>query len=179
MTLLTLAEAKAELNITTPNSDDVLQGYIDGAIEAVEFICGLAETASVTEVAYVTGNAISLQQTPVVSVQTISGEQAGNLTVSNFNLSGNSGVLTAKQVIQPLLWDAYTVTYTTGRASAPSSMKQAALVIVDHQWNTRQRGPKGRAAVQDDTTTVPGLGFAIPNAALQMLRPNDQGPALG
>lgn len=178
MALLTVAEAKTALNITAATYDAELQDYVDGAIAAVEFICGYSAATSVTDVIAVSGDAIALRQTPVISLTSVTGDLCGALTVSDLRVDANSGVVRAKASVSPIAPDTYTVVYSAGRATVPVAMKQAAKVIVKHQWST-QRAPAARQPVNTDATFVPGLGYAIPNAALQMLAPYDRGPAVG
>jgi len=186
MALLTLAEAKAALNITTTNYDTELTDYIAGAEAAVTFICGPVDSTAATDVVEVCGGSeIPLNCTPVLSVTSVTGDWTGVRAVTDFHVNLATGVLKLKASAFRLLPDTYTVVYATGRASTPSAMKQAAKIILKHQWST-QRGPSGRRAADADSspgatnrTIVPGLGYALPNAALQMLAPYDRGPAIG
>lgn len=177
MPLLTLAEAKTALNITVATYDTELQDYIDGAIATVEFICGPSASTNATEVVQGAG-ALVLSNRPVLTLTSVTGDLAGARDVAYLRFDANSGVVRAKATVTPLLDDWYTVVYTYGRASIPAAMKQAAKVILKHQWST-QRGPTAKQPVNTDGTFVPGLGYAVPNAALQMLAPYDRGPAAG
>lgn len=177
MALLSLAEAKAALNITATTYDAELQDYIDGAIAAVEFVCGGVISTATTEVVRAVG-AIPLGTTPVISLTSVTGDLTGARDVTELRVNTASGVIRAKANYPAIAEDTYTVVYASGRATAPPAMKQAAKVILKHQWST-QRGPAARRPNPDEGTFVPGLGFAIPNAALQMLAPYDRGPAVG
>lgn len=179
MALLTLAEAKESLDLAAVTTYDVeLQDYIDGAEEAVLFICGAATSTAVTDVIQAAG-AIALNKTPVLTVTSVTGDCWGARTVGDLHVNLDTGVIRAKGNLLPLAEDTYTVVYTTGRATAPAAMKQAAKVILKHQWST-QRGPSSkRTPTSDDSSYVPGLGYAVPNVALQMLAPFDRGPAVG
>ena len=177
MALLTLAEAKTALNITSTTYDTELQDYIDGAIAAVEFICGPSASTNATEVLHGCG-ALVLTHTPVLTLTSVTGDLVGTRDTTYLRFDADSGVVRAKATVTPLLDDWYTVVYTYGRSSIPAAMKQAAKVILKHQWST-QRGPSAKQATNADGTFVPGLGYAVPNAALQMLAPYDRGPATG
>lgn len=176
MTLLSLTDAKAALNITSDAYNDELQDYIDGAVAAVEFICGPAESEEVSEVVQATA-AIGLTRTPVLAVTSVTGDLFGARVLSDLHIDLYAGVIRTREGVTPLVRDTYTVVYTTGRAAIPPAMKQAAKVILKHQWST-QRGPAAKATTADGSY-VPGFGFAVPNAALQMLAPYDRGPAVG
>lgn len=177
MALLSLAEAKAALNITTSTHDAELEDYIDGAIAAVEFICGGVTSVATTEVVRACG-AIPLGTTPVISLTSVTGDMVGARDITELRVNTSSGVVRAKANYLPIAEDTYTVVYASGRASAPAAMKQAAKIILKHQWST-QRGPAARRPTSDEGSFVPGLGYAVPNAALQMLAPYDRGPAVG
>jgi hypothetical protein len=186
MPLLTLAEAKAALNITTATYDSELQDYIDGTIAAVEYICGPTSSTNATEVLHGCGTLV-LTNTPVLTLTSVTGDLVGARDLTYIRVDSDSGVVRANARVLPLLDDWYTVVYTYGRSSIPAALKQAAKVILKHQWST-QRGPSGRRASGGDdagpgaanrTTVVPGIAYAIPNAALQMMAPYRRGPATG
>jgi len=185
MTLLTLAEAKTALNISGTSLDAELQDYIDGTIAAVEYLCGPTSSTNATEVLHGVG-ALILTNTPVLTLTSVTGDLVGSRDVSYLRFDADSGVVRAKATVTPLRPDWYTVVYTYGRAAVPVALKQAAKVILKHQWGN-QRGPSGRRSNGDDgapgnanrTTVVPGIAYAIPNGALQMMAPYRRGPATG
>lgn len=185
MTLLTLAEAKTALNITSTTYDTELQDYIDGTIAAVEYLCGPTSSTNATEVLHGVG-ALVLTNTPVLTVTSVTGDLMGARDMNYIRFDADSGVVRPKATVIPLLPDWYTVVYTYGRATIPAALKQAAKVILKHQWSI-QRGPSGRRSGDADvapgaanrTTVVPGIAYAIPNAAMQMMAPYRRGPAIG
>lgn len=183
MALLTLAEAKTALNISGTTYDTELQDYIDGTIAAVEYLCGPTASTNATEVLHGVG-ALVLTNTPVLTVTSVTGDLMGARDMNYIRFDADSGVVRPKANVIPLLPDWYTVVYTYGRAAIPAAMKQAAKVILKHQWSV-QRGPSGRPTAtdnppgSDNRTLVPGLGYALPNSALQMLAPYQRGPAVG
>ena len=133
MTLLTLAEAKTALNITVTTYDTELQDYIDGTIAAVEYLCGPTSSTGATEVIHGAG-ALVLTNTPVLTVTSVTGDLVGARDMTYIRFDADSGVVRAKASVIPLLPDWYTVVYTYGRSSVPAAMKQAAKVILKHQW---------------------------------------------
>ena len=63
------------------------------------------------------------------------------------------------------------VTYVAGWGVAvPAAFNTAARIILQNLWET-QHGPSARPqmGVQGDMVTMPGLGFAIPNQAAELL----------
>jgi hypothetical protein len=174
--LLTLAEAKTALNITVTTYDTELADYITAATEAVNFICGDSTSTAVTFVTRASG-AIAVSDTPILSLTSVTGDWSGVRDLTLLRFDAYTGVIRPKATALPLADDTYTVVYQRGRAAVPTAMKQAAKVILKHQWST-QRGPQAKAT-NSDGTFIPGLGYAVPNAALEMLGPNDRGPAVG
>lgn len=169
MPLLTPDEAKEALNITSDAYNAELQDYIDGAIAAVENICGPAEPTVATDVIQPVNGTLILTRMPLVEVTSVIGATDGTEVVSTIRADLDAGMVTANFGESALSDNWYTVAYTYGRASAPAAMKQAAKVILKHQWQT-QRAPSAKSAGDAKPT------FAIPNAALQMLVPYARGP---
>lgn len=63
-------------------------------------------------------------------------------------------------------WVATRVSDTT-----PAYVKIATLLLLDHLWSS-QRGPGGGPlAVDDESVTVAGVGYAIPNRVKELLEP--------
>lgn len=178
MAILTLAEAKAALNINGTGHDAELPDYIAAAQECVDFLCGPSETVTITETRPGCVE-IALSTTPVIAVASVVGQAWGPLVMNRLWVNNAAGVIRAKVLSFPILEDYYEVTYTAGRASVPLSIKQGLRIILAHQWETR-RGPGVHpGAGGDDSTMIPGLGYAIPNRALQILDRYMTGPSVG
>src|SRR4051812_19515123 len=95
MALLTLAEAKAQLDITTDTEDDELQAYIDALTAPIERHVGPVENRTVTEIAQGRGTALALSQAPVVSLTSLTPRLAGGtaIGVDEVFLDGDSGTV--------------------------------------------------------------------------------------
>ncbi len=165
--LLTLAAAKAHLNIppaTTTQDDEILfwLGVITDPIE--RHIGGPVITRSITERVEPTGggSTLLLTQIPVVSVVSI-----GGAAVSGLDVDGPAGIVRGSFGL-----GATTVVYRAGRGdTAPAAISGAARIILGHLWQT-QRGAVLRPSMSgDETTVMPGLGYAVPNRALELLAP--------
>lgn len=171
--ILDIAAAKKQLNITGDDFDDELQDYINAAIECVDYHCGPTDPIEVTETRASSG-AIVLQITPVLSITSINGQRYGAITTSDFRVT--SGVISPNYGIS-LSSDVYTVVYQAGREGVPATLRQAAKIILQHQWETMRGATRfGPMQGDDDATMVAGLGYAIPNRALQMMGPHMRGP---
>jgi len=69
MSFLTLADVKAQLNITTTANDAELQTFVDAAIAVVERLAGVVDPRAITEVAHCRGGrSLMLMTRPVLSV---------------------------------------------------------------------------------------------------------------
>lgn len=176
MTLQTLAEAKVTLGITGPTFDTELPDYVAAAEEAVVFYCGPVSTTIVTEVVRGCG-ALALNTTPVLSLVSVVGDRFGTMTTSGLRVNPKTGVVRALAYRLPIREDYYTVVYNAGRTDVPLSLKNAARIILKHQWGSR-RGAGTRTRGDDDTTEVPELGYAVPNRAIELMKPYMLGPSV-
>lgn len=174
MSLPTLTDLRAQTNITSTADDDELQDMLDAAIDVVTGIVGPIDSpAQVTETHYnVQSDVLVLRRMPVGSLVSVSsryGAVTTPLTLSDYDLDPETGLL--RTALGSPFCGTYTVTYTSGRDDLPAAIRLAVLVIAEHLWET-QRGsaPVGPLA-GDDMFPTPGLGFAIPNRALELLAP--------
>ncbi|MGW1546614.1 head-tail connector protein [Streptomyces sp. NPDC002346] len=177
MALLTLADAKAQLNITTDSNDTELQAYVDAATPVIERFIGPCDETQVSEV-HDLGRSGSrllvLRKTPAVSVTSIVDELSGSEAVAATAvvLDGEVGSLRRRDggALRGLL----RVTYTAGRTEVPATVNLAARMLVQHLWQTQNasRGPVlpggGDYSVSEP---VAGLGYAVPNRVLELLEP--------
>lgn len=179
MAILTLDEAKTALDITTTKYDTELPDYIAAAQEAVDFLCGPTEPVTITETRYGSGE-IAVSTCPILTVESITGQAWGPSNLTQLWINNAAGTIRARTLAYPIQNDYYEITYTAGRATVPASIKQGVRIILAHQWATR-RGINVRNPGQggDDSSMVPGLGYAIPNRALQILDRYMTGPAVG
>lgn len=167
--IVSLAEVKDHLNIPASNTshDAELALFREAAQEAVEHLIGPVLWRVVTETTRPTIDGDVLLRTfPVVSVDDVT--HSAGVTVDGWTLDASLGTVTGLRTGAEL-----TVTYTAGRTSLPSSVKLATLIIAGHLWTT-QRGPSSSpTALQDGDAgePVPGLGYSIPNRAVDLLRP--------
>lgn len=176
--MITLAEAKLQLNIPASDTthDVELLAYVGAAIRAVEKHTGQAgDVRTVAGERHQTcgSSKLWLYHKPVQSV-TMLARVDGSLTwdPADLDIDVNSGLL--RVVSGPLFRGLVSVTYEAGHVPVPENYNLAARIIVQHLWQT-QRGAMGNRRV----TTVMndsmenlvnfGRGYAIPNAALELL----------
>lgn len=169
---ITLDEVKDQANITrtVTKHDDELTRFAGAAQEAVEHLIGPVRHRTVTQTVRSHGGRAVLREVPVLQVQAATAYGA----VTSFTLDAATGVLSGL----PHGADV-TVTYTVGREVATDSMITAALIIAEHLWKTqRASSPSPMQAEDDGAVPVPGLGYAIPYRAVDLLRPYLLGPAV-
>ncbi|MFJ6566429.1 head-tail connector protein [Streptomyces sp. NPDC091292] len=185
MALLTLTEAKAQLDIDSTAHDGELQVYIDALTAVIEGITGPVETRQVTETVTGSGPALCLSHLPVVSLISLTPVLTGGtaVNVAGLYVDGPSGVVQRRDGgrFHGGPWEAV---YTAGRgATIPPTINLAARILLQHLWRTQYGASRAGAGVGggDDysvTEPVPGFGYAVPNRVLELLQPYKSPPAV-
>ncbi|MFJ6561862.1 hypothetical protein ACIQMV_18775 [Streptomyces sp. NPDC091412] len=183
MALITLDDAKAQLDITSDAHDTELQGYVDALTPVIEGIVGPVETRAVTETVGGRGPTLCLAQTPAVELISVTPLTGGTgLDVARLHLDGAAGTIMRLDgaYFDGRLW---TVVYSAGRGSVPPTIRLAALILLQHLWRTQYGASRGLGSIGggDDysvTEPVPGFGYAVPNRVLQLLEPFKSGPGV-
>lgn len=169
---ISLDEVKAQTNVPASDTshDTELDLFREAAQEQVEALVGPVLQRQVVETVRARpSGVVFLNQSPVVSVDTLT---ASGQPVTGYTLNNADGLLTGLVTAGDLV-----VTYTVGRTEAPASLRVAALIIAAHLWDT-QRG-NAPSAMPDDLTPVEfGLGYSLPNRALELLAPYMLAPAV-
>jgi hypothetical protein len=182
--LLPLQDAFDALNINTPaaqlaSANEITQyvATIEGCLERMTG--GPLLNTTIAERAELTGayTVLQVRQRPLVSVTSIVSVASGQaLDISaGLDLDVNAGTIRRKlgyPFYGPYFtWlPAMTVTYVAGwGTTVPAAFNTAARIILQHLWKT-QHGPSVRPGMAiEDTVTMPGFGFAIPQAAAELL----------
>lgn len=182
MAIVTLADAKAQLNIpvTDTSEDAELQGFVDAATAAVETQLGqVVEPRTVVDQLDFSSGATSflLRSVPVISLTSIvslDGTQTWTAAPPVMYVDAASGLVTVLSGA-PVLGSVL-ATYQAGMAVVPANVRLAALIIIQHLWET-QRGTMGVQLGGDADNYVAGRGFAIPRRAIELLGPQLPGVA--
>lgn len=172
MALLTLAEAKAQLNITTMTHDQELTAYIDALTPIIERYVGPVENRTVTETVDSKGLALAVTQVPAVSLTSITPVLVGGLAlgVADVVLDGAAGII--RRVDGSFFgggpWE---VVYVAGRGEIHPTINVAARILLQHLWRTQYGAARGNFGSDDFDVNEPvaGWGYAVPNRVLQML----------
>jgi hypothetical protein len=183
--LISLAAAKRHLNIPSSDiSNDVeILDWLAGITPVVEDIVGVCTPRVVVD--HLAGNGrdgadvIQLKRTPVLSVvsMTPSFTYGRTYAASEFTVT-SEGRLTLNNGWR--FWAGpWTVTYVAGRTPLPANVIQAVKLILAHLWVTQRGAAASPYLGGDDVSVVPGFGWAIPNRALDLLKPNNTGPGVG
>ncbi|MGW1252535.1 head-tail connector protein [Streptomyces sp. NPDC002535] len=182
MPLVTLAEAKAQLDLDTTDHDVELGRYIDALTAPIERHVGPVETREVAEVIEGRTATLSLSNVPAVALVSIEPvlRSGQSIDVNDVHLDSATGIVRRRSggTFRGGLW---TVTYTAGRDGIPDTIKLAALILLQHLWRTQYGAARGGSGGGDDfdvNEPIVGWGYAIPNRVLQLLEPYKVPPAV-
>ncbi|MGW3427497.1 hypothetical protein ACWDHW_06010 [Streptomyces melanosporofaciens] len=175
MALLTLDEAKTQLNLTTVTHDVELQAYVDSVTAMVEWYVGPVENRAVSETVSGRGPTLCLTHVPVVSLTSFTPVLTGGaaLAVSDVTVDLPTGIVRRLNGAA-FSGGPWTAAYMAGRGSVPPTLNLAARMLIQHLWRTQQGPGRPGLGGNDDfdvTQPVPGFGYAVPNRVLQLLQP--------
>jgi len=176
MALLTLAEAKAQLDLDGSAEDLELQVYVDALTAAIERHVGPVETREFAETIDGRSSSVCLSHIPAVALVSVAPavETGDALDLDSLVLDGATGIVRYRGgSFAGTLWR---VTYTAGRGQVPPTINLAARILLQHLWRTQYGASRGMSSIGggDDysvTEPVVGWGYAIPNRVLQLLEP--------
>ena len=171
--LVSLADVKQQLNITTTTNDDELQAYIDAVTACIEAGCGPMAQRQVTEIIEGFDLTLNLLQVPAISVTSVTSIYTAGVQwlAGVLFVDGDKGVV-RRNDRGGFYGGPFTVVYTAGRTSVPAGVGLAARIIVQYLWET-QRGTSRRSAPggQADVQAFAGFSYDIPTRAAALLGP--------
>jgi hypothetical protein len=175
--VLSLTEAKKQLNIDADDlsDDEEISGFIRSVTDVCERYVGALGRKTYVE-KHGGGYMLALNRAPVLSLTTVEAVMTGGTdqTVADLDVDGPTGIvqrLDGRYMCGPLR-----VTYVAGRTDIPPNVRQAALIILQHMWET-QRGAMGGVSFGGSGEVFdPRFGFSIPRRAQELL--GDQPPAI-
>nr|WP_206326571.1 hypothetical protein [Streptomyces sp. N502] len=180
--ILSLADAKKHLNITSARDDDEIRFWNNATTKAVEYYVGPVVPRSFTEQHQVCdARTVVLLKTPVIAVTAVDTLTAGGTAyaVDDLDVDGATGEvfrLDGGRLSGRLLF-----TYRAGRMVVQEHITAGARIILEHLWRTQRPARGGLAGGGEDysvTEPIPGLGYAVPNRALQLLEPDRLPPGV-
>lgn len=175
--VITVAEAKAQLNMTDSASDAELAGYVSGVTRVVERYVGAVVNRTVTEVFDGGRCEVLLSQIPVASVTSVT--DSGTVLDAGAYKASKSGVLSrvagpSRTLFLPGV-QSVEVTYVAGQVASTGAVaaslpdvRLAALIIVQHMWETQRpaaAGPFSQASDDFDPRYV----YSVPRRAQELL----------
>lgn len=171
--LMTLTQIKKQLNIplTDTGDDDELLQFGASVTQVIENHVGAVTQRTVTETFNGGRPALLLSTRPVLSITSVT--DTGNVLASgDYSLNTEAGVLTRVSGVYPLPFlpgvNSVTVTYLVGTAAVAGNVLQAALIIMQHMWDT-QRPAGGGPYAQGSDDYDPRYSYSIPRRALELL----------
>lgn len=167
MAFATLAEFKTQLNFPASDTskDTELQLYLDAADKRTAQIVGQSSSASHTERVFSSCNRLRTSYRPVTALTSVTAvESALAVNLADLVIEHDLGIV---RRINGWYFDGwYDLVYTAGYSSIQPNHKLANLIIAQHLWQL-QNG-RGRPTSGEDIGI--GLGFAIPNRAMELLQ---------
>lgn len=180
--ILSLADGRRHLKKTDTADDEEIRSWIGACTRAVEMFVGPVVPRTVTErVRFTRARSVALTLTPCLALVSATSPRPGGTSydVDDLDLDLETGLVEA--VTGGLLYGPLDFTYRVGRLVVGDNITSASRIILQHLWRTRQ-GPARPQRGTDDfdvTEPLPGLGFAIPNRAVQLLEPDRLPPQGG
>jgi uncharacterized phiE125 gp8 family phage protein len=185
--LVTLADVKQFLNITTTSNDDELTGFLLDAVTAIEDLIGPITPQTFTDEFDEHGPNIVLPRTPVQSVTSVMIQPwLGAAPVDDtaaWRLNSTTGVLRRAVIGGTMPFygrgSIFTITYTAGRTDVPNPVNRAILMQVAEMWRS-QRGASPMAPGNQDAAepSYPGgLGF-LDEGVMELLLPYLMAPGV-
>lgn len=170
--IISLADAKAHLNISTTTYDDELREYLEAATEIIESYIGPVVRRSHTARVCGYRTRIPLPHTQVLAVTSITIVRDGTtpITLSDLAIDAQAGVISYKNGTY-FPYGEMDVAYTVGRTEVKANWTLAAKIIVAHNWST-QLG--NLPSIQGDSPgyVVSGAGYLVPYRAISLLIPD-------
>lgn len=176
--LFSLADAKSKLgkSATSTADDSELRMCIEATTKCVEYYVGAVARRTVTQIAKGGTERMVLHTTPVLSVVSMTGVQPWQLAipVGSLDIDTDTGILRRTDWM-PFWRGPYRVVYQAGRTVVDANITLGGKMILQHLWRTyfgSSRALPGVGGGDDYAVTepIPGLGYAIPNRALQLLQ---------
>lgn len=174
--LISLAQAKQQLGLTTATHEEDLRMFIAAAGIAVEDQVGrkLVRRTITNEKHLRVHGALILNRAPVLSLTSLTSlDGATTWDVSTLDVDSDTGIVTPLSGSRP--YGNLKATYVVGMRVIPANYLLAVRIITEHLWQTMRPfsggGSLAPGALEDSLDARSGglVGFAIPNRALELL----------
>jgi hypothetical protein len=173
--IVSLVEAKKHLNISNDGNDDEIRGFIEAVTGVVQFYCGTLFPAEYVETHQACGDTIVLRHYPVLEVSAIDTVGTGSTVDPSGIDIGEAGVINLGQ----RFWGRLRFTYRAGYTVLPAGITRAALIIIQHMWDTQRPRDSRRPAVPqgEDYSQVQDMSgrfYTVPRRAVELLHDSIQ-----
>lgn len=166
--IISLADAKAEMNHISNVNDDELRLYIAATTEVVEEIVGRVLVATITETFDGGKSAVLLSE----RASAVTSVTVGGVATTNYVANLDAGIVHAGSTSSMSTFtdgrQNVAVTYTAGASSIDPNIVLAARIIAAHLYQVGQQGRRGRNS--NDDVTVLSSGYAVPSRAVELCR---------
>lgn len=175
MSIVTLEDAKRQLKIDLSDTgDDVeIQAYCDGITAVIEdYKREVIEQRTIREDVDRTtcfGRRFRLWSVPVISVTSVESVTTSmTWDVANLRVNGDTGLV--RVLGGPHLSGLVEVVYEAGHVAVPENYRRGALVVLQHNWETRRGvGALRSSVVGAEEMHNPHWMYSIPRKALEWL----------
>lgn len=170
--LVGLDDAKAHLDLKSTTEDAELLEFIEAATSVVEDHVGAVLARTVVE-RCPEGYQLMLATLPVLSVTSVDPFYlyGNSYPLSDIIIDNEAGILYRKTGF-PFFNGPFRVTYTAGRVAVPPNVRLATLIIIAHLWETQRPRPTRFPTLHNaDEIPAPGMSYAVPRRALELLGP--------
>lgn len=173
--LFSLNDAKNFLNISTTTNDAKIRDLLESTTAAVEHQVGPVVQQTRVELYDPCGSyTLVLRAAPIVSVTSMEPVMTGGAAydVSNMDVDTATGIIT--NINGQGFYGPLRITYVAGRSIVPAAIRDAGRIILKHLWdihNGLSGLPRLNEANDPGSGVILGMGYAIPNRALQLLHP--------
>lgn len=183
--LFSLAEARKHLNFgaTDTSDDDEIRDWSAATTMVVEHFVGPVARRTVTERHTFNVAAMRvLRHTPALALTSVVPVLTGGTSydLAALDLDEDTGIVQRKD--GGLLYGPLRFTYTAGRTVVRENISQSGKLILQHLWRTQRGSARGLvlAGAEDYSVSepIPGLGYAVPNRALELLEPDRLPPGI-
>lgn len=197
--VVTLAEAKAALNITATTWDSAeLPSYITAVSRRIDTIAGPVVNRAVTDTLDGGRRTVRLTKAPVSAVTSVTeyenttatvltAESTSSQVANQYVLRSGAGVVIRRSsggdALFPQGRGNVVVVYTAGRAATTAAVdslfKQAAAIMLANLWRTEQGGGTKEYGQFIPAPSGSFPTFAVPNAVIELLADELAAPRMG
>ena len=142
MSVPTLTDVKAQLNVTGNDHDELLNTYLNSSLRLVEARVGPSSVQTFTETVGGRGTALNLSYRPIVSITSLTPQLAGWPSYTGADVEFDARAGSVWRTDNGTLAGRWDVVYEAGWATFPDNYHLAVLVTVQFLWRTQRGGSR-------------------------------------